>query len=218
MSSGPQFFDIIILFVIAVLLISRLRSVLGTRPEDEDASKNKKDNILDIKISDIEENNIIDLKPIDKKETPSNPLISSIAEKDKNFDEKEFLEGAKIAFDMIIKAYADGDVKTLEMLLGDDVLKSFINSIENREKNNETMECQLIGFEKVQIMSSDVIGTEAKITVKFESEQINIIKNSAGEVITGDPNYVENITDIWTFNRDINSKSPNWKLTATRSV
>ena len=220
MSSGPQFLDIIILFIIAVLLISRLRSVLGTKSDDDNAdAKNnflKKQNCCSI-FDEPQEDNIIDITEKKEKKVEINPIIAKIAAKDNDFDEQEFTNGAKIAFEMIIKSYADNDVDVLKNLLADDVLESFVKAIKERRDNNQTMECQLIGFNNAEIIAADLVDDIAKVTVKFESEQINIVKDSEGNVVAGDPNYVESITDIWTFTRDITSNNPNWKLSATRS-
>lgn len=218
MNSGPQFLDIIILFVIAVLLISRLRSVLGTRSDDEepiikDLLKEKSHKVIDLKeVKEV----VIESKVIDENDSFFS-LTSKIKVKDPDFDEQEFIEGAKIAFEMIIKSYAQGDFEVLKNLLADEVLKSFTDAIEKRKQHNETMECELIGFNNVTVLSSDLINNTAKITVKFESEQVNLIKNQEDNIISGDPSYIENITDLWTFSRDLTSNNPNWKLTATRS-
>ena len=122
-----------------------------------------------------------------------------------------------MAFSWVVEAFAKGDTKTLRPLLNDEVYGNFVAAIENRNKAGETLETVLVGIKSADILEARREGKLAFVTVKFISEQVNITRNRAGEVIEGDPVRVVPITDIWTFARDTRSRDPNWVLVATRS-
>ena len=120
-------------------------------------------------------------------------------------------------FSWIVEAFAKGDSKGLRPLLNDDVYGNFSAAIEARAKAGETLETALVGIKSAEILEARMQGRAAFVTVKFVSEQVNVTRNSQGEVIDGDPARVVTITDIWTFARDTRSRDPNWSLVATRS-
>jgi predicted lipid-binding transport protein (Tim44 family) len=141
--------------------------------------------------------------------------LEAIAKADPRFDPHTFLTGAKAAFEMIVSAFAKGDVKTLKGLLAPDVLKNFSSAIETRQKEGQTLISQLVGFGEVTIYAARLGGTEAHVTVRFETEQVNGLKDKSGAVIDGDPTKPEKVTDIWTFMRDVRARDPNWFLVET---
>lgn len=148
--------------------------------------------------------------------------LDEIRAADPRFDPVDFLAGARIAFEMILNAFAAGDAKALRPLLSDQVFANFNGAIEERARNKQKLETTLVG-----ILSTDIAGAvldksvdkngEARVTVKFVSQQIGVTKDSEGRIIEGDPNEVANITDIWTFQRAVKSRDPNWVLVATDS-
>jgi len=143
--------------------------------------------------------------------------ITQIKLADRDFDPKEFVAGARAAFEMIIGAFAAGDVKTLRPLLANDVFDDFSGAIKQREENKESLETTLIGITTAEIIEAELQQKTAFVTVKFVSEQVNVTRDSEGRIVDGDPNHVAKVTDIWTFARNTRSRDPNWALVATRS-
>ena len=133
------------------------------------------------------------------------------------FNKERFLTGAKRAFEIIICAFSQGDTETLENLASPQLIKKFQEIIEDRRAQGITAETDLIGFEQAEIVNADIDEeNNAKITVKFISEQVNLLRNKDNEVIQGDENFIQNITDIWTFERCLTSVNPNWLLVSTK--
>ena len=133
--------------------------------------------------------------------------------------------GAKIKSDAylsgigrcIIEAFAKGDIATLEMLVNKNLLKKFQEIIESRRAEGITAETDFIGFSKAEIVTAKISRNQvAKIIVEFVSEQVNLLKNKQGDVIEGDDQFIQNITDVWTFERALTSTNPNWLLVSTK--
>ena len=153
--------------------------------------------------------------------TKDSPLGQSLAElmrADPAFDPGQFLDGAKAAYEMIVMAFAEGDEETLKQLLGTDVYEGFQRAIREREERGEKLELSLVGIDKADIIEAEVKNRTAYVTVKFVSELISVTRDADGEVVEGDPKKVREVTDIWTFARDIASRNPNWKLVATEAA
>lgn len=138
---------------------------------------------------------------------------------DQSFDPVEFLDGAKVAYEMIVIAFADGDKRSLKNLLSSEVYDSFASVIDGREERGEIVESNFVGIEKANILEVVVKTKQASITVKFLSELISATRNSEGETIEGDPKKTKEVVDIWTFScllhslrRKFNCKSVKLKL------
>lgn len=225
------YLDIIFFAIIAVFIAYKLHNVLG-RKDFNDPPKGKRkspmDNMADILSFPDNEGPIIEAeaqdvpKPLSALHASLDPsiqkVIETIQEKDATFDVDSFVGGAQKAFEMILTAFAQGDLKTLESLLSEDVLGDFVQEIGTREKHKETLEATLISIVSAEILEAVLLNHQAQITLKFVSEQINVVRNATGEVVDGDPSHIDQIEDIWTFGRDIRSSNPNWKLIATSSV
>lgn len=149
--------------------------------------------------------------------TKLNKQLKQIAEVDTGFNPNQFIDGAKMAYELIVSSFADGDKKTLKNLLSKEVFAGFSAAISQRESNGETVQSSFVGIEKCQIKQAEIIGKEAHLTVEFISQIISSTINANGDVISGDPEQVDEVKDIWTFAKDIRSKDPNWKLVATES-
>jgi len=141
--------------------------------------------------------------------------IAAITKADPTFDAPDFIGGAKIAFDMIVQAFAAGEVKALQALLGRSVYDNFAAAIAERTRLGHRLKTTLIGITQAQITGADMVGKEARVTVKFVSEQISVTEDAGGTVVEGDPTHVDVLIDIWTFARDTSSRDPNWQLVAT---
>ena len=152
------------------------------------------------------------------KDSPLGLSLTALMRADPGFDPGQFLDGAKGAYEMVVMAFADGDEAALKQLLGDDVFEGFSRAIREREARGEKVESSLVGIDKTDIIESEVKNRTAYVTVKFVSELISVTRDSDGELVEGDPKKVREVTDIWTFCRDIGSKNPNWKLVATEAA
>ncbi|HIV07245.1 MAG: Tim44/TimA family putative adaptor protein [Alphaproteobacteria bacterium] len=218
------YLDIIILLVVVVLVFSKLKSLLGTRPDNFEQRKISDENaakIFDMIVKEAEKNAAAEVRNMEKEEVqvPEEELseIDKVLAKIPGFNREKFLTGAERAFEIIISAFSKGDVETLEMLVSKSLLKKFQEIIEKRKAEGITSETDFIGFDDVEITNAKISKSEvAKITVRFVSEQVNILKNKDGEVIEGDENFIQNITDSWTFERALTSTNPNWLLVSTK--
>ena len=118
---------------------------------------------------------------------------------------------------MIVLAYAEGDRRTLKNLLAREVYEGFEAAIRERENKGETVETRFVAIDKSDITGAELRGRTAQITVRFVSQLISVTRDNSGNVIEGNPERVTDVTDVWTFARDLSSRDPNWKLVATEA-
>jgi predicted lipid-binding transport protein (Tim44 family) len=152
------------------------------------------------------------------KDSPLGQSLTSLMRADPGFDPAQFLDGAKMAYEAIVMAFAEGDEATLEQLLGSDVFEGFQRAIRERDTRGEKVLSSLVGIDKADIIETEIKNRTAYVTVKFVSELISVTRDADGEVIEGDPKKVREVTDIWTFAREVAAKNPNWKLVATEAA
>jgi predicted lipid-binding transport protein (Tim44 family) len=228
--------DIIILAMVAVFLVARLYKVLGRRTGHEQ----HRDPFAGVANDDQRRDTVVPLPersgPGRGEDTvvappssaPASPTgdavggslqtgIAKIRGADPQFDPTSFLAGARAAFEMIISAFAKGDISTLRPLLNDEVFENFTNAIKSRQRAGETLETTLVAITAADLIEADLQGRNAVVTVKIVSDQINVTRSADGQVVEGDPSTVASVTDIWTFARNIRARDPNWALIATRS-
>ena len=231
MGSGFQALDIILFAMIAAFILLRLRSVLGRRTGHERRRPDPLTRDAPERADSRRGDNVVELPgPADEKadaefggadaavsDDPVAAGLTQIRIADSGFDPKQFLDGARAAFEMIVQAFAAGDVKTLRNMLNDEVYDRFSGAVTDREKAGETLETTLIGIKAADIIEARVDGRTAFVTVKFTSEQVNVTRGEDGTVVDGDPNHVAEIVDIWTFARNTRARDPNWTLVETRS-
>ena len=209
--------QIIIFAAIAAFVILRLRSVLGRRtgheqqrPDSFGAPEKSGDKVVAMP----------DRRKSEHKASTDSPLeagLTQIKMADRTFEPDSFVAGARGAFEMIVQAFAAGDLQKLKPLLAKDVYDNFANAVQARYEARETLETSLVGINSAEILEAGVEGRMARVTVKFVTEQINVTKDRDGKIVDGDPNDVDTITDLWTFSRDTRSRDPNWLLVETRS-
>lgn len=231
MGGISSFLDIIFFAVIAVILILRLRAVLGRRTgherppgelptfrrrpaPDEGAATNGKDNGKIIPLPGARNGGratpqTAAPKPLDF------PGGEGLRKADPSFDPDEFLHGAKIAFDMIVTGFAAGDEAKIRPLMNDPVFSRFKAAIDDRKSRQETQLASVIGIKEAKIVAAAVEGRDMLVTVRFVSEQINCTKNKEGHVIEGHPSDLIVVTDEWRFARPLKSRDPNWQLVGT---
>ena len=231
-------FDIytIIFLALAVFIFLRLRSVLGQRtgrerpPYDPYSARDT--------VRSSSNDNVVALpgrgsEPSPKPAEPVDPAerwkgvaetgstvaagLDAIAREDKEFDVNHFIAGARAAYEMIVSAYSQGDRRALKNLLSRDVYEGFEAAIGERETKGETAETRFVSIDKSDITAADLRGRTAHITVRFVSQLVTVTRDKEGAVIEGNPEKVTDVTDVWTFARDLSSRDPNWKLVATEA-
>lgn len=147
--------------------------------------------------------------------------LLAIAKQDAALDPDAFIKGAGAAYEMIVSAFANGDRKTLKDLLTREVYDGFVDAMTEREKRGEKVDQQFVGIKRADIVEAELKGGTAYITVRFVSELLTAIYDKAGAVISGDPQKISDVTDIWTFSRDVSSararSNLNWLLEETQS-
>ncbi|MBI3199780.1 MAG: Tim44 domain-containing protein [Rhodospirillales bacterium] len=240
-------YDIILIGLVAVFLILRLRSVLGKRTGSErppardpfapppppsgpsprvgDApagASGRADNVVPLPTA-----NAPAPRPSMAATGPGGiratvmptaaATIAAIRAADPTVDPLGGCAGARAAFTAIVEAFAKDDVATLRTLLDNQTFSSFEAAIRARAERKEKAETTLIGFEASDIAAAELQGTHASVTVRFVSEQINVVRNADGQIADGNPNEVQKVVDLWTFRRDTKSSDPNWLLTKTES-
>jgi predicted lipid-binding transport protein (Tim44 family) len=143
--------------------------------------------------------------------------LDEIARQEPQFNGREFLEGAKMAYEMIVTAFAAGDRNTLKDLLSKEVYEGFEAAITEREARGEKAETTFVAIDKAEITGAEVKAKNAQITVRIVSELISVTRDSGGEVVEGSADQVVDVTDVWTFARQLGSRDPNWQLVATEA-
>ncbi len=223
------FLDIIIFAIIAVVLVLRLRNVLGQRNEDDDKKALRRQMDERYGKTQGQPGNIYSINPNVKDVVPLqlDPLedtlsadqkstLAQIQQQDRYFSVSDFMRGANAAFEMIIKAFAEGDKNTLRPLLGKELLEEFSAEIDRRHQHNEVSQVTIIAMPESRITSLSLDKSIASVTVRFVTEQIQLVRDKTTQnIISGDPSRVERIEELWTFSRNLRSDNPNWELTET---
>jgi predicted lipid-binding transport protein (Tim44 family) len=143
--------------------------------------------------------------------------LDAIVAADPSFDVKHFITGGRTAYEMIVTAFAGGDRRQLRSLLSRDVFEGFDTAIGERESRGETAESRFISIDGSTITAAELRNRTAQITVRFVSKLVSATRDRAGAVIDGNAEKVTDVTDVWTFARDISSRDPNWKVVATET-
>jgi predicted lipid-binding transport protein (Tim44 family) len=143
--------------------------------------------------------------------------LDAIVGQDSSFDPRHFISGARSAYEMIVLAFANGDRRALRDLLSSDVYESFDAVIKDREKHEQKTETRFVSIDKAELVGAELRERTAQLTVRFVSQMISVTRDKMGTIVDGNPDKVADITDIWTFARDMSSRDPNWKLVGTGS-
>ena len=221
MSSGFQFFEIVLFAMVAAFLLVRLHRVLGRRTGHESPRSELRQVETDAETEDVPER-VVPLPdrtapPGDEAAARLSAGLAEIKLADRNFDEESFTAGAQAAFEWIINGFANGDKRQLQRLVDESVYRGFAEAIDRRVEAEESFETTLVAVDSFDVLEARVEGHHALITVKFVSQQIKVTRDADGTVIDGDPTRVNTVTDIWTFRRDTQLQDPNWQLVETRS-
>ncbi len=237
--SVQDVFDIytIIFLALAVFIFLRLRSVLGQRtgrerpPYDPYSARDAvrgatNDNVVTLPgrtATDATNTPAETVEPAERWKGIAEPGsaiavgLDAVVREDPGFDLKHFIAGARAAYEMIVMAYAEGDRRTLKNLLGKEVYDGFETAIRDRESKGETVETRFVSIDKSDLTAVDVRGRTAQVTIRFVSQLVSVTRDKSGNVIDGNPEKVTDVTDVWTFARDMSSRDPNWKLVATEA-
>jgi predicted lipid-binding transport protein (Tim44 family) len=233
--SSSALIEIVFLAVVAAFIAFRLYSVLGRRTGNEQAPFDPiRRERIEARRPQPTDDKVVQL-PQRQREAPRTPAVDSIESKlpagsalaqgiaqikqvDRNFSADAFVGGAKMAHEMIAKAFAEGDRRTLKPLLSDDVYRGFDDAISARERSGVKVEFSFVGLKAATLEDAGLRGRLAEVTVKFVSELISATRDAAGAVIEGAAGAVREVTDVWTFARDTRSSDPNWKLVATAAA
>lgn len=229
----------IIFLALAVFIFLRLRSVLGQRtgmerpPTERDAAagevaRGRPNNVFPIPSPARDQPSVAPgvevAPPADRWKglaAPGTPLaqgLDAIAAQDSSFDPQHFISGARGAYEMIVLAFANGDRRTLRDLLSAEVFDSFDAAIKQRETSEQKVETRFVSIDKTELANAELRDRAAWLTVRFVSQMISVTRDKAGNVIDGNAEKVTDITDVWTFARDMSTRDPNWKLVHTETI
>lgn len=235
----------IISLVVAALAILKLRSVLGKRTTDDEVRIDRQarareaqqraaaagEKVVTLpgreppppKMGPHDESDVAvaekGVKDYAKDNTALGEALLQIHRLDRSFEPANFMSGAKQAYEMIVTAFAEGNRRILSDLLSEDVYVGFAQAIDEREAAGQQIDQSFVGINAARIIEAELEGgRNAHLTVRFVSQLISATRDKDGEVITGDPQRVIEVTDIWTFARDMSSANPNWKLISTQAA
>lgn len=211
--------QLLVLAGIAVFLILKLRSVLGTREgfEKPPLPAEQTSRHSNPKFEVIEggpERDIIDHVT---EGSDAARALAAMKKAEPGFSVSDFLSGARGAYEMILMAFERGDLDSIRPFLNDEVEASFAQAINAREREGLTVEANFIGLRELSIAEAefDTVSSTAEITVRFTGELTTVVRNAAGEVVDGHPTSPKRQRDVWTFARRMGVQDPNWQLVAT---
>jgi len=235
----------LIFLALAVFVAWKLRSVLGQktgseqppadpfarretpplRPDQPPAADAKRDNVIRLPGSAQAPAGPAAPQPPTERWTdiapPGSPIaigLEAIAKAEPGFDPHAFIGGAKGAYETIVTAFARGDRKTLKSLLAREVYEGFEQAIAERERNGHKAESNFVSIDKAAITGAEVRGRVGQVTVAFVSQLISVTRDAQGAVVDGSTEAVSEVSDMWTFSRQLGSRDPNWLLVATESA
>jgi len=196
MNYSFEYIDILLLAMIAGFIFLRLRGILGRRTGYDGEPATQFEKILK------------DVQP--EKQAPKRENFDDVAQ-------KEFLNGAKIAYETIITDFSDNDNKltTSKPLLSKEIYNQFDEALKERDKRGHRADITFIGVNSATIKEHKKEDNFLKVTVDFVSEVITCIKDKENKIVSGDPEKIKKIYDTWVFSRDIRSNNPNWQLIET---
>jgi predicted lipid-binding transport protein (Tim44 family) len=233
----------IMFLVLAVVIILKLRSVLGRRTSDDEARIDRNRALERARAAGKAASNdkVVAMPRRERPDQPSEATAAASAAEeervrafaagdqslaegllaifraDNSFDPDGFVKGARQAYEMIVTAFAEGNRKALRNLLSKEVFDGFAGAISDREARGEIIDQSFVGINKADMLEAELKNGTAQVTVKFVSELISATRDRAGAVISGDTKKIKEVVDIWTFAREVASRDPNWRLIATQA-
>jgi predicted lipid-binding transport protein (Tim44 family) len=210
--------QLLVLAGIAVFLILRLKSVLGTREGFEKpavAPSEKRSSRPDFEV--IEGGPDRDITDYVEEGSVQAAALSAMKRAEPSFQVGEFVQGARSAYEMILMGFERGELDNLQGFLAEDVFDSFVDAVAQREDQGLTIEAEFIGVRETAVINASFDETTrvAEVTMRFVAELTSVVRNRDGEIVEGDPKAVKRQKDIWVFARSMGADDPNWQLVAT---
>ncbi|PCI33098.1 MAG: calcium-binding protein [Alphaproteobacteria bacterium] len=235
MQTDSESFElIIILALVAVFILFQLRRTLGKKTgfdpaddQNEDHNRNPYEG-KSRQDAQMDEDNVVQFRPdMDEpdpvvnlglsKSSPFYDRIMEINQFDRSFNVRSFYDGAEYAYGLILSAFWDQDRKTLRSMLSRQVFDQFDGAIDSMASRKVRSENKLMDIEKIDLVEVSLTGSLAEVTVEFTSHMIMATRDADDKIIEGNVDKTIQVTDIWTFCRDVKSADPNWTLVATRT-
>jgi predicted lipid-binding transport protein (Tim44 family) len=213
--ANSQLLEILLLAMVAGVILFRLYTVLGRRTGHEPPPEPYR---VGPPAEQAADKPAIALPAPRGADMPADPLARGLMEiklADRGFDQEHFLSGARHAYEMILTAFSNNDRVALKPLLNDEVYSAFDAAMRGREERSEKVHFTFVGFKDVKIVGATLKGRIADITIAFTSQFITSTTDASGAVIEGDPKSVQEVTDIWAFERNVRASDPNWTLVHT---
>ncbi|GAB4546293.1 MAG: Tim44/TimA family putative adaptor protein [Ruegeria sp.] len=211
--------QLLVLAGIAIFLILRLKSVLGTRegfekppvPQQPAPSKSRRDFEV---IDGGPDRDITDHVPEDSEIAQT---LAAMKRVEPSFSVSEFLQGARGAYEMIVMGFERGNLDEIQPFLAEDVFETFVSVVSEREDKGLTIEAEFIGVREMALVDAqfDKDTNRAEITVRFVGELTSVVRDRDGNIVEGNPNTIKRQKDSWTFARVMGADDPNWLLVAT---
>ena len=211
--------QLLVLAGIAVFLILRLKSVLGTRDGYERPSDSQHPQTSDRRgsfevIDGGPDRDIIDHVAED---SDAAEALAAMKRIEPQFGVTDFLQGARGAYEMILMAFENGRMDDVAPFMSEEVFETFSQVVDARQEQGLSVEAEFVGLHETALSDAqfDTASNRADITVRFVGELISVVRDSAGEIVEGEPGKSKRQKDIWTFERVMGSDDPNWRLVAT---
>jgi predicted lipid-binding transport protein (Tim44 family) len=215
--------DLIVLAAVVIFILLRLYGVLGQKighdqpPQHRDSTFEDNGMVIELPPREIEQ--VATSAPEEEIEEDLDLLtktgLQQIREHDKSFRRRDFLDGAKIAFEMVLNAFSKDDRDTLKMLLSKEIYEEFLTELKNRDTQETYTDTTLVSIMNAEITSVEVKNATAVIKVSFTSEQIQAERDKKGKVVSDSASQIEHVVDEWTFERNLKSSNPNWTIIST---
>lgn len=206
---------LLILAGVTAFILFRLISVMGTRTgheqsHDLDALQRKAQKASHQSDGDPEEEAAPEAAP---KPVSTNARV--LRDADPAFDESGYLKGARAAYEMIVEAFASGDLRSIRPYLDEPVYNAFKQAVVARDEAGHSVDLKFVGIDHAAIVDADADGQRMSAVTEFTSNQVRVTRDKDGNVVDGDPNRIDLVKDRWTFSRKLTSNDPNWILVAT---
>lgn len=212
--------QLLVLAAIAVFLILRLKSVLGTRDGFEGPPRGQRtdggaEHPRDFEVIDGGPDR--DITDHVAEDSEAAAALAEMKRMEPAFSVTEFLQGARGAYEMILMAFETGELDQVMPFLSEEVYESFAQVVDARQEQGLNVEADFLGVRGTTLSGArfDASGKRAEITVNFVGELVSVVRDDSGEIIEGKPGQSKRQKDSWTFERDMGSNDPNWRLVAT---